>query len=67
MNHQKKLFRVAVLHWRTEFNRMHGYWADSGCGELTREAAEAVYKAGRANQELCRIVPADAPILRAVP
>lgn len=64
---KKKLFRVAVLHWRMDFDKLHGYWADSGCGELTRERAEAVYKAGRENNVLCSIVRADAPILRAVP
>jgi hypothetical protein len=64
-----KLYRLAVWHWRVERYsfRCDGYWADSGCGELTLERAKTAWHAGRENRVLCKIVDAEAPILRAVP
>lgn len=57
-------YRVAVIRWSLD---EHPYWADSGCGVLDLDKAEAVWRAGRAAGELCRIVLADSPVLKEVP
>lgn len=59
-------YRVAVIRWSSD-PQPHPYWADSGCGVLNLETAETVWQAGRDAGELCRIVPADSPILKSVP